>query len=79
MSTKHCGVSHPHPKHGACDGSPGRPWPFPLDPQACKQCNGTGWLHGAQEWTPARMKKGTPYRSVRCDCKKARRVRGRHA
>ena len=34
----------------------------------CQLCAGTGWLHGAQEWTPERMRKGTPYKSVRCDC-----------
>lgn len=34
----------------------------------CELCNGTGWLHGAQEWTAARMRKGTPYKSVRCAC-----------
>ena len=36
----------------------------------CSICNGTGWLAGAQEWTKKRMSKGTPYRSVRCDCQK---------
>ena len=34
--------------------------------QSCSLCEGTGWLHGAQEWTPERMRKGTPYKSVRC-------------
>lgn len=34
----------------------------------CQACGGTGWLHGAQDWTPSRMSNGTPYRSVRCDC-----------
>ncbi len=34
----------------------------------CPNCGGTGWLQGAQEWTPERMRKGTPYKSVRCDC-----------
>jgi len=34
----------------------------------CPLCGGTGWLAGAQEWTPERMSKGTPYKSVRCDC-----------
>lgn len=61
----HCGVTYPHPKHGSCDGAAGRPWPFPLP---CEMCNDTGWCHGAQEWTPERMSKGTPYKSVRCDC-----------
>ena len=42
----------------------------------CPLCKGTGWLHGAQSWTSARMSKGTPYKSVRCDCSKiARRLR----
>ena len=39
----------------------------------CEKCHGTGWLHGAQQWTPRRMAKGTPYRSVRCDCTKGRK------
>ena len=34
----------------------------------CRLCAGTGWLHGCQRWTPAQMRKGTPYYSQRCDC-----------
>lgn len=36
----------------------------------CQQCDGSGWHHGAQNWTQDRMRKGTPYKSVRCDCAK---------
>ena len=34
----------------------------------CRNCGGTGWLHGCQRWTPAQMRKGTPYYSERCSC-----------
>ena len=40
----------------------------------CPLCGGTGWLAGAQEWTPERMRRGTPYRSVRCACQTVDRV-----
>ena len=38
--------------------------------RVCQKCNGTGWLHGCQRWTTAKMKRGTPYYSARCDCRK---------
>lgn len=31
-------------------------------------------MAGAQEWTPERMRRGTPYRSVRCACQTVDRV-----
>lgn len=34
----------------------------------CRKCGDTGWLHGAQRWTPGRMSKGTPYYSEPCEC-----------
>ena len=40
----------------------------------CPLCQGTGWLAGAQEWTPERMRNGTPYKSVRCACRTVDRI-----
>ena len=42
----------------------------------CALCNGIGWLHGCQRWTPDKMRRGTPYYSERCKCA-ARRLKGK--
>lgn len=36
----------------------------------CQMCGGTGWLHGAQDWSERRLRKGIPYKSIKCDCRR---------